>query len=1677
MNGQSREKAGHATQYAALFDAVADALAAHDNQEQRLQALLNRLEQGAGPETPSPGREPHEDLSRLLAQRGHARRRAREEEQERLSHLLHSLFAWDLPSLQINSALVQELTSLEEGEQRVSAGGEVTVEESLRFELRAALTRRDGGGSMLIETLMEQIGFFERQSTEIGSWAKFFLDVERHHREIGAASQEGEEFLSQILRRLELGGLLRSEHELILYLDAALAAAGSKCDLELLASEVGNRLQGRLDHSLFPHVDLSVLVKTGLTCHQLCRQEAVSPYQRQRLAELKASRDFSTLEDLMLLLHDQVCTGHLLPPAASVLDILQQQGFPIEHRDFRDAYRAQLVSLELGEKVGSRKLCLFAPLESLSGDIDRDVQQSRTALLERLHAEQGRLCQEARSFYQSLRQPLPRADVLRAAGNFAISWELAARLEQDAWETNAADLAAAAFALLPKEVLRLIRPRRGYEFKSRQEFRSTLSHMAHITLNGLQETLASRRASSPYHCGVLLRLALLAPLAAENRPADFAGDECPSAIEGAGPAEALDSLAGRLGVDVGEAGPFSAALVTRLLVQAVPREEICVGALQRLPRRSGGDLSGTVAAAFETLTAKLAPLVYRLAVARARKNAGLSPLPASASSISSIVQMLAPALPHLEATALEQAKDRIRAEGMQGLISRYQPFVETREELAAVTKHHLAEILQGASLEAYGGYHDLGELETLLTGMLSRYRIAPGVVHGEDLAAFLLNRMQPEDQANGQKRALAVAELQQLLPRTNCAACGHASCRQFAHALLKGQVRVTECRQLDAAALAKLEGRLQELLASDLPLAPEELTDRERQLLPGLTEVESVCTRLKILEAHEHNFHQCAAHLGVFKRPAPERFYHDLVRYLGFEAAERLSASERRFLENRGEARVRAGWEALRQASDWLHLESRRGQSGAFQMQHLPLEVGRASYADKIFLAQLSPEDRRRVLSHRLDTHMEDFAEWWNADLAERSDPDYQVQDWDDFAKIIKNAYWHQEHTPAAHDILTALLERLEHDSGFSEATRSFLSQYVRGLAGQEYQQAKEKSRNLDSLLEAGTVATRRQLEVVLSHVINALPRALRHGAGATAPRAVARAYAHFNQAALEIRPDLRFCWEGLDSDVQDHLRHDPEVDASKLAEFQNHPEGKAWSRLETLRAGLVRALLASAWEQARLEYLEARFVTDLFTGKRDTTAATDRPGPGAPIPRLLPGMLRCYLRQRFKSDDVDLESIRSELDRRLQRRPQLARDLLEEALSRHIRHRLALAVESGDPPPLSQGEPGTAGLAAVVDAEIQRRMSMDRQRLLRSLFLLAKMEGNLDSLTALLRGIRETSDIIEAAWLQFTEDRAAFPPPADAPAGGIPLRAALLEDKARVNEYLRHGVPRGENKEVAYAVQELICQLRFHILQKAPENTEPADILDEMRAHGYVLDGIDPGALLELIKTQISHRPQYQKDKIWIYTTAVANALAASNPDLLEAERAFHKKRSRILGSDGGASTSELGEIFRRRGVELAKVKEEMYYQLSELLAEERIASFQKRIEQIVAQLDRKRTEIGRGWRHGLVNRRTVFYLVRQFQKDAVAPTWADYLELLRAHWRLPRETLAQSARPDEPELRERLAVRVGAVLGLEPGALEEEAAKQAQQELQTALNERLGAMERLFGPQSVTAGGVTAT
>lgn len=67
------------------------------------------------------------------------------------------------------------------------------------------------------------------------------------------------------------------------------------------------------------------------------------------------------------------------------------------------------------------------------------------------------------------------------------------------------------------------------------------------------------------------------------------------------------------------------------------------------------------------------------------------------------------------------------------------------------------------------------------------------------------------------RRRPGMMEVYKLLPRTNCKACGEASCFVFANKLVADQVGLQDCPLLSEAQYAQQQACLADLLAVDLP--------------------------------------------------------------------------------------------------------------------------------------------------------------------------------------------------------------------------------------------------------------------------------------------------------------------------------------------------------------------------------------------------------------------------------------------------------------------------------------------------------------------------------------------------------------------------------------------------------------------------------------------------------------------------------------------------------------------------------------------------------------------------------------------------------------------------------------------------------------------------------------------
>ncbi len=67
------------------------------------------------------------------------------------------------------------------------------------------------------------------------------------------------------------------------------------------------------------------------------------------------------------------------------------------------------------------------------------------------------------------------------------------------------------------------------------------------------------------------------------------------------------------------------------------------------------------------------------------------------------------------------------------------------------------------------------------------------------------------------RRRPGMMEVYKLLPRTNCRACGEASCFVFTNKLVAGHVRLQDCPVLNEVQYAEQQAQLADMLAVDLP--------------------------------------------------------------------------------------------------------------------------------------------------------------------------------------------------------------------------------------------------------------------------------------------------------------------------------------------------------------------------------------------------------------------------------------------------------------------------------------------------------------------------------------------------------------------------------------------------------------------------------------------------------------------------------------------------------------------------------------------------------------------------------------------------------------------------------------------------------------------------------------------
>jgi hypothetical protein len=1543
---------------------------------------------------------------------------------------------------------------------------------------------------------VETSGYFQKTPMEIGSWTKWFLQLERYHRHDAVHSEQRLDRYRALHRGLG-SAAPRSFDDLLIWLEFRLLAEpeGVEADVASLSRQVVQEPGFEGWNHLFPGIPASAAIYIVLRCHQMCLVEIVEPREQRRFQQMLATRQLDTILDLMRLIMHRTMGERRLPEAAVLLRQLQAEGFKIDHQRFHDPYQANLVPIAATELFELSRLPLLVSLEEMTGEFQTDLESNEARLgtwYQRLLQEAAR---ELEIYRQARRQALPRAQLLRQLVRFCAAWVLA----KYPWPLDhlPTDLFEEVRGLLPDSAVRyLVRPRKGYELKSKQDLQALITNECRQQKEALQRIATSACIQGLHDYSCFIRYLLhqhwreklglnLDDESMQERTLEL----LPAELRGLG---WVISTARRWGIDLHQANPHSLESVRDYLREITPEE--------RLMERLAADFVASEnerRRVYQGLLLELLPTFHRLVVAHGRIQAQLPRLCLSElwrDEVPALIALLTPTQQFLR----EMASGRVQQHLMHSSAAMYRGSM--RPHLHNVAEWHA--YLAWETHRRLGVMDNLcsedGDAERLLRDLeeaASRVVLPHHELFTETVQGAVLALLQPSPTLPDLPPETLGAVLA-MLPRVDCGACGQANCRAFAGALLFDRTSASACVQLPATGVEAL----QEVVVNHRPMASvvaaadgllEVLKDRRkwrqstaRVQFHNVLSVPVQKARQMLTERLQGIWRRLTPKPQIFKWPSSEEFYQGLCRYLGYEAAERLQRAERHLLVEHGDVRRQSEWRVFVERRDWLGVARRRRQSQPLLRHQDPTWVARQAYDQVFFLHQLSSRDRDLVLRQRLEQHQDGFSRWWNDDLLTMNLPGFSIRDWEDFSKIIKNAYWHQEMSLPGGDVLAVLQQGSGQDGLPPEADPvHMLHAYLERLMGQE-QAAHERRREILQQHRRGqSVVDTGQLRELIEAFVDGSGREREpcrpstEGAGAGVGSGwvvdaedqcaldLESLWDQFQQMSFAISPAFVCRWEDLTSDEAEVLL----ADLARTGTALVRPRESAvvicsWDQPLPKRIGLVRSLLFAAILRRRCEELECGW---LQAKLRDRSLG--RP----PL-----GSIRLLIRQRLRSG-MEREQIHQELLAALAGAgayPGLIDGWCADLLH-HLACKRQYQLADGSSG-LALGLPGETDeesvlyrfpmLTAFLDRLLERHLILDRERLLRSLFLLAKMEGNLDTLTGLLREIRETSDVIEAAWLRFTEERIVEGPVSKALPGtslGVQLLVSHLKDKDVVNRGLREGIGRREKRNVTAAYHELINFIRYHVLIRADGQGQIEEVITDIQHAGYDLNGIDDAALAAAVEKEWQRREQLQDQKIWIYTNATARRLAAQHGELQEAERIFYKARMDLLrdvsgsvaegvetatmgsgtaeGKSSGLSLAEEtpADVVRRRGVALGQIKEELYRQLSDLLESERLATFQKRIGQIVTDLDRKRWEIHEGWYRGRIDRRTVFYLLRQFQKNQTEPSWDDFHRFLVDHWFDPVETLAASSRPDRDQRLLDLDERFRALLGVSLLQLQQEA------------------------------------
>lgn len=1519
--------------------------------------------------------------------------------------------------------------------------------------------------------LVEQAGFFERQPHEIASWTRIFLDIERYHR---SDPDEHESRLDRMKTlRMGIGGhTLSNLQDLHIWLETSLLGEMNKSGWNpgAFTLRLSRELEGRVSPDLHPGIPLQGFLYVLLRSHQFCLSETIEPEERARLEKVNATREFDSLLDLMRVVVQRTLHRRDLPEVVFLLDQLQKEGFNIKHEKFRDPYASDSVAVGDTERLEKCRLPLFLNLEGLSGDYHQDLLVGREDLLKLHRRIITEAVEELKAFVASCVQPLPQAHLVHRLIRLAVGWFLAG----EPWPLpeGAESGEEGIRQLLPDDVIRtLVRPRKGYELGSKHELKRIMEDEEKRQRGALERIQATGVVQGHHDYAVFARC-LLFRMLQRDLGLTLKDPSMGERVAGKDAAEAeklewVVERADALSIDAVGGWAHTLDAVREHLLQRTP----AAPPEARVEEPAEESFAGFLDA--------VAPVYYRLIVALGRHQSNLPRLEVTGSwreEIDLLVKLLAPTHARIEMMASRDAREAFLRAKSALYRAQTRPFVvNSREWQAAMAWAVHCRI--GRDPSAFLENADLDGFLEEVSRAAEKVDRTPGPLFLETPRGAILSVLGRDDGTSDLDRE-ALSELVRALPQLDCGACGEASCRNFAQALLRGRAEPSACVQLSPQGLTRLLerfGALMEKIPDGNASASllEALRDRAQWRRMGERDsfcvvLSPVCRKARslFLERLRDVWEGLSPKPEIFRCPSPEAFYGELCRYLGYESAERLTDEERRLLVDRGDAREEAAWHLFRQKQDWLALAVKNRQGKPLLRAQDPAWVAAQGYADLLFLHQLSPRDRSLVLWDRLERHQDGFRQWWNEDLLILNHPDFSIHDWEDFTKIIKNAYWHQEYSLAPGDALKSLRGShfSEECSSSAGAPGELLRRHLDHVVDLEEKDFLRRVERRGEVTRGRGVSDMTELRFVLEALVDEhiLARSSCPGPrlpfGDQAVVDVEGIWDRFQAESIAFSPRFSCRWEDLSASEQEALAGEMGSEGGIAG-----PQGdggvflEGWSGSLAKRAALIRALVLVMTGHRAQEEAEARWLKE---------------GIGGTLPERPPlGSFRVLVR-RLMRNGCGRHTVQEELDsvlKDLEARRELLAALEDDVLHKAIRKGAPRVLLEARRPPAGRSESSEddflgkiPGLANSLEGLFQAQPPMDRERLLHYLFLLAKMEGNLDTLTALLREIRETSDVMEAAWLRFTEERILEgPPPKSSPGTGLGIRLLFshLQDKGPVNACLAKGVGRREKRNVASAANELLDFLRYHLLLCSNDTDAPgADkAVQDMLVAGYDLAGIDEEALKAAANREWGRLEQLRKRKIWIFTSVTARKLAAQHPELNEIERRFQKMRLEIL-REGGHADHEQAEIVSRRGVALGQIKGEMYRHLSDLLESERIATFQSRIRRIVDEIDEKRKEIVAGWSSGGINQRTVFYILRQYQKSVPEPTWEDFLRFIVEQWLMPVFDFRSSVRPDRDERLKELDERIRAVLGVSLLDLEGETAEAAEQDFQAWMEDQLG-------------------